>query len=101
MVVVRSDHKNGIDGLKGLNYCHPGLHYDRSEKWTERVLKHFERTVATPDCDFIDASATPAEIETSTLAKLFNAACRPGVWSNNAEEDAKLSKLLKKFLEIG
>ena len=25
VVIVHADHKNGIDGLKGLNYCHPGF----------------------------------------------------------------------------
>lgn len=91
---MKSSHQNGIDGLKGLNYCHPGLYYDRFERWTERFLKHFERTVTVTDCDHADASDTPAEIETSALAKFFGQACRPGTWSHNPEEDAALSKFI-------
>lgn len=90
MVVVHSSHANGIAGLKGLNFCHPGLFYDRTERWTERFLKHFERNVVTPQCDDKDLWS-PAEIETDALAQLFKQACRPGAWSNNIQEDARLS----------
>lgn len=92
MVVVRADHQNGIDGLKDLNYCHPGLHYDRHEKWSERFLKHFERSIVTTDCNKVSQSTSPAEIEVEVLSKFFKSACRPGPWSNNPEEDANLSK---------
>lgn len=91
VVVVRANHENGIQGLKGLNYCHPGFFYDRTERWSERFLKHFERTIAPPQCEKKD-SWSPAEIETETLANWFNQACRPGSWSNDVEEDARLSK---------
>lgn len=91
VVVVRSNHQNGIEGLKGLNFCHPGLIYGRAERWSERFLKHFERTVATPKCENKD-SWSPAEIETDALAELFKQACRPGSWSNDVQEDARLSK---------
>ena len=90
VVIVRSNHKNGIEGLRGLDYCHPGFHYDRTQRWTERFLKHFERTVAQPDCEKAGAKSS-AEIEVEALAQFFNKACRPGAWSNNIEEDAKLS----------
>lgn len=99
MVVVRANHENGIKGLKGLNFCHPGLFYDRTERWTERFLKHFERNVVTPNCSDKD-SWTPAEIETEALAKWFNQACRPGSWSNDVEEDAHLSKKSPQFDQI-
>lgn len=90
VVVVQADHQRGVDGIKGLNYCHPGLYYDRTERWSERFLKHFERTVFTPECD--KNIVSPAEIETAALAKIFNQACRPGAWSNDIEEDTQLSK---------
>lgn len=91
MVIVRADHRDGLNGLNGLNYCHPGLHYGRSQRMSERFLKHFERTVVPVQCE--TDSLSPAEIETAALANYFNAACRPGLWSNNLEEDAKLSEL--------
>lgn len=90
MVVVKASHKRGIEGLKGLNYCHPGLHYDHSERWSERFLKHFERIITTPICN--KDITSPAEIEIAALADVFKTACRPGLWSNNLEEDARLSE---------
>lgn len=91
---MRATHQNGIDGLKDATYCHPGFHYDRYEKWSERFLKHFERTVVNVDCDAANSTTTPAEIEVAALAQHFKAACRPGAWSNNLDEDAKLSKFV-------
>lgn len=90
-MIVKAAHKGGIDGLKGKKYCHPGLYYDHSERWSERFLKHFERSVITPDCNSTITSA--AELELDALSKIFKSGCRPGVWSNNPEEDQKLSKL--------
>lgn len=90
VVVVKATHKNGIKGLKGLNYCHPGLYYDHSERWSERFLKQFERSIVTPDCD--NQLTSPAEIEVDAIAKYFPSACRPGTWSNNPEEDQRLSE---------
>lgn len=92
VVIVRATHTNGLQGLKGLNYCHPGLHYDHADRWTERFLKQFERTVTSPDCESASTSSlSPAEIEVATIAEHFGRACRPGAWSNNPEEDQKLS----------
>ncbi len=45
VVVVRKNHQGGLSSLKGMQFCHPGLHYDRHHRWTERFLKAFERTV--------------------------------------------------------
>lgn len=87
--MVRSDHKNGIDGLRNTNFCHPGYFYDKTRRWTERFLKHFERSVVATDCK---DGTSPAEIETAAFARFFRKACRPGQWSNNIVEDAKLSK---------
>ena len=88
VVVVRKSHTGGVDNLNGLDYCHPGLHYNRQQRWSERFLKHFERNVVKYNCT-IDGNS-PAEIEASSLARTFNAACRPGMWSNNIQEDAEL-----------
>lgn len=93
VVLVRSDHQNGVAGLKGLNYCHPGLYYDRNERWSERFLKHFERSVTSTEC----TNSSAAEIEIQAISKHFNLACRPGSWSNNPEEDSQLSKFDKKM----
>lgn len=89
VVVVRSDHKNGIDGLRDSYVCHPGYFYDKTHRWTERFLKHFERSVYTVDCA---EGTSPAEIETAAFARYFRKACRPGQWSNNVVEDTKLSE---------
>lgn len=91
MVIVRAGYSGGINGLNGSTYCHPGLHYDRRQRWSERFLKHFERTVVPVDCE--KEGLSPAQIETAALAKFFREACRPGQWSNNLEEDAQLSEL--------
>lgn len=88
-VVVRSRHTGGLDGLRGLRYCHPGLHYSRTQRWTERVLKHFERLVAPPKCEDFH---TVTEIETAAVANFFGASCRPGVWSQLPKEDSDLSE---------
>lgn len=89
VVVVKQDHANGLDGLRGGKFCHPGLFYDRTQRWSERFLKHFERTVVPVDCQ--QNLTSPAELETAALASHFTEACRPGLWSNNLAEDAALS----------
>lgn len=92
VVVVRANHANGIDGLKGLKFCHPGLFYDRTQRWTERFLKHFERSVVPVDCQKSSNITAAAELEADALANYFGDSCRPGLWSNNIQEDAELSK---------
>ncbi|XP_053668730.1 transferrin-like [Anopheles marshallii] len=88
-VVVRSTHTGGLDGLRGLRYCHPGFHYSRTHRWTERVLKHFERLVAPVRCDDF---RTVTEVETFAVSNFFRAACRPGVWSQIPKEDSELKE---------
>ncbi len=90
VVIVRAGHEGGIEGLRGSGFCHPGYHYDRTQRWSERILKHFERSVVTPNCE--GDLKSPAEIETASLAAFFGKACRPGSWSNIKREDAELSK---------
>lgn len=99
VVVVRADHQGGLANLKGTDFCHPGLPKlkQRHDRWTERFLKHFERQVVPNDCD---AGTTPAEIEAASLASHFNAACRPGAWSNVEQEDEELKKKYSKLCEL-
>lgn len=92
VVVVKQDHANGIDGLRGGKFCHPGLFYDRTQRWSERFLKHFERSVVPVECQQSSLSS-PAALEAAALASHFSEACRPGLWSNNLKEDAELSTL--------
>lgn len=86
VVVVRNTITN-TSALKGSKYCHPGLHYGSSEKWSERFLKHFEREVSTPIC----RNASAAETEVYALNEFFGSSCRPGLWSSDRAEDARLS----------
>ncbi|XP_063707817.1 transferrin-like [Culicoides brevitarsis] len=91
VVVKDPDFRGGLDNLRNKNFCHPGLHYSRTQKWSERVLKAFERATVDPVCDIV-RNASVAEIETASLSRYFNAACRSGVWSHDPEEDAYLKK---------
>lgn len=91
VAVIRTTQPAGIHNLRNKKFCHPGLYYDRNERWTERFLKHFERTVIVPQCSNETASA--AEIETESFANFFSQACRPGSWSNDPAEDKRLSNI--------
>lgn len=88
VVIVRANHDGGVDNLRGKDFCHPGLDYSRHTRWSERFLKHFERSVVRTNCSFDGTSA--AESEVDGLSQFFNAGCRPGSWSNSEHEDAKL-----------
>lgn len=89
VVVVRSDHQGGREGLRGKKFCHPGLFSDRAQRWSERFQKHFERTVVPADC-VIDGRESTAAVEASAMSRFFSETCRPGSWSMNREEDAQL-----------
>lgn len=95
---MRSDHSGGLENLRGVDFCHPGLHYERHQRWSEKFLKHFERTVVRQNCSFDGTS--PAEWEVSGLSNFFNAACRPGFWSNNIVEDAALKAKYPKLCAL-
>lgn len=98
VAIVRSDHTRGLQNLRGSDFCHPGLHYERHQKWSERFLKHFERTLIKPSCSTNGQS--PAEQEAAGLSSFFNAACRPGAWSNNPQEDEKLKAKYPKLCSL-
>ncbi|XP_059607421.1 transferrin-like [Phlebotomus argentipes] len=98
VVIVRSEHQGGTRGLRGAKFCHPGLFYDRSQRWSERFLKHFERAVVPVECELDGVS--PAEIEASAMSRFFTSACRPGAWSNNPEEDARLKEQFPNLCEL-
>lgn len=87
--MVKAGHQNGTYGLRNMNFCHPGLFYDKTQRWSELFLKHFERTIVPVNCR--EDGTSPAEIEATSMAKYFRSACRPGAWSNNMQEDEKLS----------
>lgn len=89
VVIVRVDHKDGLAGLRGKKFCHPGLFFGSDQKWTERFQKHFERTVVSTDCA-VDGHESTAEVEASAMTRFFSETCRPGTWSLNDEEDRKL-----------
>ncbi|XP_055630432.1 transferrin-like [Toxorhynchites rutilus septentrionalis] len=97
VVVVPANHQGGLDGLRGSKFCHPGLHYGRQQRWSERFLKHFERSVAPATCV---ESQSAAEIETAALAVFFHSACRPGKWSNVPQEDAELKSKYPNLCEL-
>lgn len=88
VAIVRAEHRGGAENLRGVDFCHPGLHYGLHTRWTERFLKHFERSLVRTNCSFDGTSA--AESEVAALSSFFGAGCRPGAWSNNPFEDAKL-----------
>lgn len=100
VVVVKDPSFNsGLDNLRQKNFCHPGLHFSRSQKWTERFLKTFERVAVEPQCNIV-RNGSVAEIEAASLLKYFNAACRPGVWSHNPEEDQYLKKTYPRLCSL-
>ncbi|XP_058458276.1 transferrin-like [Malaya genurostris] len=97
VVVVPSSHQGGLEGLNGKKFCHPGLHYGRQQRWSERFLKHFERLVVRTDCGELKNAA---EIEAASLSKFFHTACRPGKWSNVPQEDAELKSKYPNLCEL-
>lgn len=94
VVVKKPLFKGDINNLKGSAFCHPGFHYTRSNRWSERFLKEFERTVAPIRCDIV-SNTTIEEVEVATVRNFFNTGCRPGTWSSNPVEDARLSKTIE------
>lgn len=91
VAVVPNSHTNGLEGLRGGVYCHPGLGQS-DVRWSPRVLKTLEELAARTDrCSEIDvAQKTADELEVHTLSQFFSAACRPGTWSSNSSVDANL-----------
>lgn len=98
VAIVRSDTVEGRTNLTGMDFCHPGLPQNqRHERWTEYFLKNFERRIVPHDCN---EGASPAEIEAASMAKYFNAACRPGAWSHIESEDAELKERFPRLCEL-
>ncbi|XP_050559441.1 transferrin-like [Spodoptera frugiperda] len=91
VAVVPINHTNGLEGLRGGVYCHPGFD-EKDAKWSPRVLKTLEQLAARTDrCQDVNtAGKTAEEMEVDTLSNFFSAACRPGTWSNNDTVDANL-----------
>lgn len=102
VVIVKSNYEGGIEGLKGLKYCHPGFYYGRTERWSERFLKHFERSILEKELDAqcnspLGDTGSPAEIEIAAIGNYFGPSCRAGSWSNNEQEDKRLSSSHSNF----
>ncbi|CAH1641971.1 unnamed protein product [Spodoptera littoralis] len=91
VAVVPLNHTNGLEGLRGGVYCHPGFDVEDS-KWSLRVLKTLEQQAARTDrCQDVNtAGKTAEEMEVDTLSNFFSSACRPGTWSSNDTVDANL-----------
>lgn len=98
VAIVRSDHNGGLANLRDMDFCHPGLHYERNQRWSERFLKHFERNVIIQNCSY-DATS-PAEMEARMMDEFFNVACRPGSWSNDPHEDRILKEKYPKLCAL-
>lgn len=99
VVVVRATHEGGVAGLANKKFCHPGLFYDRTQRWSERFLKHFERTVVPNDCD-LDGTNSIAAMEASSMARFFAETCRPGRWSPDDLEDATLKEMYPQLCSL-
>lgn len=91
VVVRKPGYRGGIEQLRGLTFSHPGLFYDRAHRWSELFLKEFERTIAPTKCDIVQ-NTTIEELEVASLQSFFSTGCRPGSWSSNSVEDARLKK---------
>ncbi|XP_048003548.1 transferrin-like isoform X2 [Leguminivora glycinivorella] len=93
VAVVRNDHTNGLEGLRGKKYCHPGLG-EAALRWSPRVEKELETRAANTDrCPEADYKfKTAEEMEVETLSQFFGDSCRPGAWSANATVDADLKR---------
>ncbi|XP_063632056.1 transferrin-like isoform X2 [Cydia splendana] len=93
VAVVRNTHTNGLDGLRGSKYCHPGLG-EAALRWSPRVEKELETRAANtdrcPDADY--KFKTAEEMEVAALSHFFGDSCRPGAWSANATVDAELKR---------
>jgi hypothetical protein len=90
VVVVPKVYPGGLQNLRSMQYCHPGLHFDRHQRWSERFLKHFDRKVVPYNCS--RDGKNPAEIEASALSNFYVSACRPGQWSQSQTEDEMLKQ---------
>lgn len=93
VVLVKNDYNDGIEGLRGKKYCHPGFGYH--ELWTPRMLKDLEyKVLQGKDIKCSDRSdRTCLENEIDELTKFFGESCRPGSWvPENSTLDRELSK---------
>ncbi|XP_021919269.1 transferrin-like isoform X3 [Zootermopsis nevadensis] len=100
VAVVKESFPGTLEALRGKKFCHPG--FSKSQLWTDRVLKHFERVVlnrsSTVGCD--KSLRTAAEDELSALSTFFTSACRPGEWVVDNRLDKKLKQQYSKLCEL-
>ncbi|KAF9800186.1 hypothetical protein SFRURICE_002872 [Spodoptera frugiperda] len=76
VAVVPINHTNGLEGLRGGVYCHPGFD-EKDAKWSPRVLKTLEQLAARTDrCQDVNtAGKTAEEIEVDTLKSRYSSLC--------------------------
>ncbi|GBP00587.1 Transferrin, partial [Eumeta japonica] len=93
VAVVMTSHIGGLEGLRQGGYCHPGVDTMEEDR-SPRVLKALEREVTRIDrCSKTDTRGkTLEELEVSALSNFFRAACRPGRWSLDYADDARLKR---------
>lgn len=87
VVVVKADYTGLLSGLKDKKFCHPG--FSDSQIWTDRVLKHFHRTVVPQTCNNL---VPRVEEEYDNLGAYFKEACIPGDWSRSEYRDDQLKR---------
>lgn len=86
VVVVKANHSEGINGLKGKQYCHFG--FNEEIAMTLRAKQEFEIGII-DRCRNRDNNVTEREIQ--LLSNAFSKACRPGRWVEDEEFDRQLS----------
>ncbi|KAK3914575.1 Transferrin [Frankliniella fusca] len=87
VVVVKADYTGLLSGLKDKKFCHPG--FSDSQIWTDRVLKHFHRSVVPQTCNKL---VPRVEEEYDNLGSFFKAACIPGDWSRSSYRDEQIKR---------
>lgn len=98
MVIVKSDYSNGLAGLKGKKYCHPGFKYE--EIITPLLLQEFENVVLNKNSvDICSNEGTLLEKYIKSLSEFFGPSCRPGVWTVDSNLNAKLRKCFNFYIK--
>ncbi|XP_065211083.1 transferrin-like isoform X2 [Planococcus citri] len=95
VVVVRENFNGGFDGLRSMNYCHPG--FADGQTWSDRILKDFEKAVVPRSCHEDYANA---QQEVYSIDNFFKSVCRPGQWVLDDYLDRKLKKKFPSMCDL-
>uniref|UniRef100_A0A1V1FVP3 Transferrin n=1 Tax=Reticulitermes speratus TaxID=60591 RepID=A0A1V1FVP3_9NEOP len=98
-IVEEEKFRGTLKDLKGMQFCHPG--FNKPQRRTDRVLKHFERVVLkdnSPEC--IKSMGTAVEDELSALSSFFGNSCRPGEWAGEQYWNKNLKRKYPKLCEL-